>query len=572
MGSGSERMAEEATVRTADLRRLHGAAGLVLVAFLASHFAVHACGLMGLATVGWLGRQFAAVWGSPVGLGLLAVAFLVHYLAALNLIYRRRRLTGLRTTDVLQLVLGLSIPPLLAGHALGAAVAGGGYGRVLYVLGVADPGAALMQLALSTVVWGHAAIGLWNRYRFRSWYLRGRAWAIGIVVGLPLLGIAGALTAGREVVVRAERPEWVAETIAPRLPDAETAETIRRAGLLVVAFHAFSVAMVFAARRARAAAERRRGQMRVGYPDHRFALIAPGTTVLEASRSIGLPHASVCGGRGRCSTCRVRVIRGAQSLSPAQPGEVKVLGHAGIEPGTRLGCQARVYGDVDVVPLVSPAAGQSDLLARDERRDGREEHLAVLFADLRGFTAFAEHRLPYDTVFVLNRFAALMQDAIEGSGGRIDKFLGDGVMAIFGFGDGRRACRQALAAAVAMQAAVGRLNEQLGETLGTEFRLGIGIHYGSAVVGSIGVGPAASVTVIGDVVNTASRLEQATKALSVAVVASTAVLAEAGLPEGLGERRREAVPGRSAPLEVVAFRDLGVLERALAGEEPALVR
>jgi adenylate cyclase len=569
MGPKSQAVTAAGPDWNARLRQWHGASGLFMVVFLTTHFLAHACGLAGLAGIGAGGHAFGLIWGNPVAMPALGAAFLIHYSSALTLLYRRRRLFKLPRWDQSQIVLGLLVPPLLAPHVWGAIMAGGGYSRVLYAYTVADPAGGLRQLTLSIVVWSHAAIGLWNRYRLRSWYPAWRPWAIGVVVGLPAAGLAGVLTAGREVAVRAEQADWLATVIQARAPDAETIELVQFANATTVAVHVAILVLIFAARAFRDYRERRRGRVRVTYPDRRTAVTAPATTVLEASRAVGYPHASVCGGRGRCSTCRFRVIRGAEYLSPAQPAELRVLHQVGGHAGVRLGCQARIFGDVDVVPLVSTAAGARAASGRDPARDGEERNLAVLFADLRGFTAFAEHKLPYDTVFVLNRFADLMQRAIEGAGGHVDKFLGDGVMAIFGMNGEDRPCRGALVAAVAMQRAVARMNAQLGDTLGTEFRLGIGIHYGPAVLGAIGVGPAASVTVIGDVVNTASRLEQATKTLAAPVVASSAVVAQAGLGEQLGRRQVEAVPGRTGSLEVVAFADIDELERLLA--EPAMV-
>src|SRR5205814_7500895 len=133
-------------------------------------------------------------------------------------------------------------------------------------------------------------------------------------------------------------------------------------------------------------------------------------------------------------------------------------------------------------------------------------------ADIRGFTALSEGRLPYDIVFVLNRYFAAMGRAVESAGGRVDKFIGDGVMALFGVSNTpEEGCRQALAAARLMSVRLVELNEALRAELNEPLRIGIGIHAGSVIVGEMGYGSATTITAIGDAVNTASRLESLCK-------------------------------------------------------------
>ena len=171
----------------------------------------------------------------------------------------------------------------------------------------------------------------------------------------------------------------------------------------------------------------------------------------------GIPHASVCGGRGRCSTCRMRVSRGIETLPPPSPQELAVLRRVGAPPNVRLACQTRPRSEIAVAPLLPPAAGPRAGFAQSTHLQGQEKEIAVLFADLRGFTTISEHKLPYDVVFVLNRYFAAMGKVIEEHGGHVDKFIGDGVMALFGIERGaEQGARQALAAAQSMARVLGR--------------------------------------------------------------------------------------------------------------------
>ena len=188
---------------------------------------------------------------------------------------------------------------------------------------------------------------------------------------------------------------------------------------------------LFAARLISGAFERRRDFITLTYPGERRVSVRRGTSVLEASRLSGIPHASVCGGRGRCSTCRVRIGEGSVDLPPPSADEEKVLQRVGAPPNVRLACQLRPTAPVEVTPLLPPGAEPRDGHSRPAYIQGRETEIAVLFADLRSFTRFSEKKLPYDVVFVLNRYFQAMGMAVIGAGGHLDKFIGDGTMALF---------------------------------------------------------------------------------------------------------------------------------------------
>jgi len=231
-----------------------------------------------------------------------------------------------------------------------------------------------------------------------------------------------------------------------------------------------------------------------------------------------------------------------------------VLARIGAPPGVRLACQIRPHLDVSVTPLLPASAGAEKGLPTADYHHGREMEIAVMFTDLRGFTTLAEHMLPYDTVFLLNRYFAEMGKVIEAEGGHLDKFLGDGIMALFGLENGPEAgARAALAAARGMIARLELLNRELADDLEQPLKVGIGIHLGTAIVGDMGYGTATQLTAIGDVVNTASRLESMTKELGVPLVVSADLAVLAGLAEGSGQRHTLAIRGRQQPLAVVAL-------------------
>jgi adenylate cyclase len=297
--------------------------------------------------------------------------------------------------------------------------------------------------------------------------------------------------------------------------------------------------------------QRRRGMARLTYPGGREVTVRKGQTILAASQLARIPHASVCGGRGRCSTCRVRVGRGGAALPPPGPEERRVLARIGAAPNVRLACQTEVAADCEVTPLLSAAAGPALARPRPGYLQGDEREIAILFADLRGFTTLSEDRLPYDVVFVLNRYFTAMGTAVEQAGGRIDKFIGDGVMALFGIEQGIEAgSRNALEAARRMAQSLEELNRSLKSDLREPLRIGIGLHSGAVIVGEMGYGRATSLTAIGDAVNTASRLEAMTKDFEAQLIVSAPLAAHAGVDLGAFPRHQIDVRGRSQTLDI----------------------
>jgi adenylate cyclase len=177
---------------------------------------------------------------------------------------------------------------------------------------------------------------------------------------------------------------------------------------------------------------------------------------------------------------------------------------------------------------------------------GEEREISILFADLRDFTRFSERKLPYDVVFVLNRYFASMGSAVEEAGGYLDKFIGDGVMALFGVDGGAdRGARQSLDAACLMSKRLDELNQALTAELEEPLRIGIGIHAGPAIIGEMGYGQATSLTAVGDAVNTASRLEAMTKEYKAQLVVSDTVADHAGVDLSDFPSHQLEVRGRS---------------------------
>ena len=498
------------------VRRLRLGAALVLLTYVILHFSNHALGIISLDAMAAGRWWFLALWRSVPGTLALYGAIVVHGVLALWLLYQRRTLR-MPAWEATQYALGLMLPALLVVHVVGTRIAwwrlgaDDPYPRIVLALWVLAPDYGVRQTLTLVLAWIHACIGVHFWLRFRPWYAPARPWLFAIALLLPTLALLGFVAAGREVSALARVPGWREAVL--RAANAPTgAEAARLVAIRETFLNAYLLALlsVLLARGVRRLQEWRRA-VRITYPSGRVVAVPVGFTILDASRTADIPHASVCGGRGRCSTCRVRVVRGLAQLPPASEAERRVLARVGAAPDVRLACQTRPAHDVAVDPLLAPSVAPTDAFATDVRQ-GHEQELAVLFADLRGFTRMAEHKLPYDVVFFLNRYFEAVGTAITSAGGVTNQFTGDGVMALFGIETGpAMGSRQALAAARAMVEGVAALSAELAGDLPAPMRIGIGIHTGPAVVGRMGWGESFYLTAVGDTVHVAARMEQATK-------------------------------------------------------------
>jgi len=436
---------------------------------------------------------------------------------------------------------------------------------------VGSPAYGLLQLATLVIAWTHAMLGLHFWLRIRPWYARWREVGLTVAVLVPVLALLGVIEAGRQIAAFDADPTWRTQAFAQmKLPTAETEAALARITDALTWFFVAAVLLVLLARLVRRAWRRRHGLVRVSYPNGRFVDVIKGTSVLEASRLARIPHASICGGRGRCSTCRIRVRAAHPGLPTPGEDEQRVLNRIRALSSVRLACMLRPEVEVQVTPLLPPLAQAADGLTPVDVTEGREREIAIMFADIRGSTALSEGRLPYAVVFILNRYFAAMGRAIESAGGRVDKFVGDGVIALFGVeGEIGAGCRAALTAARLMSERLVELNEALHGELAEPLRIGIGLHAGPAIVGEMGYGSASAITAIGDAVNTASRLEGLAKEYAAELVVSAEVLTHAGLDLPGGRRAEIELRGKQEKLRVAVFGNARELPEIVGAPVPS---
>jgi adenylate cyclase len=560
-------------LRGVSLRQVRLVSGVILFAYLVSHFLNHALGNISLEALAAGVTIHVAFWQFlPVTI-VLYTACVVHTALGIWALYERRQFRW-KAIEPLQLALGLSIPMLIIAHVIGVRLGQTLFGherlypQILFLYWIWAPWRIWMMLAVMTIAWVHGCIGLYLWLRMRAFFRRAAPFLLAAAVLVPTLAMLGFYQSGR-MVIDLDSEEWRAETQSTRqIGTRAEAQALERITdyFLIGYFGLIGIALL--ARGARAVNERRRGMINLSYGNGRTVRVPRGLSVLEASLRHNVPHASVCGGRARCSTCRIRIIGDCHDLPKPSQREAFVLGRVGTsDPSIRLACQLRPPSDLSFFQLFLPHTS-ADGHDSHPTRIGQERYLVSLFVDMRGSTQLAEKRLPFDTVFIVNRFLGAVSQAVLECGGMPNQFVGDGMLALFGLSTSRReACRQALRAAAMIAANVDALNRFLEHDLREPIRFGIGINGGEVIVGDIGYRDHMVFTALGDPVNVAARLQDMTKSLACELIVSDEVRASAGLAEDALPAQEVAIRGRNEPMIVRTVSDARTLSALVNGEQ-----
>jgi adenylate cyclase len=541
------------------VRRLRLAAGLIMLSYLTLHLSMHALGNVSFEAMQWCTRIHDFIWHSIPGTIALYGAFAIHFTLALYALYSRRSFR-MGAGELVRLLLGFSILPLLLHHfAAGRYVYSAfdvtrRYDVVLTVYFSFVPFWGWRQVTVLLVAWAHGCLGVHYWLRARPGYHKVAPVLLTSATLLPALALLGIWQGTREVLAQWQlHPEWLQMTVRDgHMRDPGVNGPSWNLEVELYWIYVVLLALVFVARVARWLIERRRGLVSITYPGGRVVRVPIGCAVLDASRRAGIPHAAICGGRGRCTTCRIRVLRGVATLPPPSASEQALLGRLLAGPSVRLACQLRPCADIAALPLLPAGIGASESRRRDySEASDIERFAAIMFVDIRRSTALVEKRLPYDVVFLLNYFFDAVAGAVVDAGGMPNQFLGDGMMAIFGIHtDAREACSQALAAAQLIHSRLADMNRTLANELPEPITIGVGLHAGNVILGELGYRDQFLLAAIGDSVHVAARLQELTKHYGCQLVVSDIVASTAGVKMDGFPVHEVTVRGRTEPLAV----------------------
>ena len=559
---------------TALLKRLRLYSGIILFFYALTHLLNHSINILSLETASYIKENiFRAIWKSYIGSVLLYGSFMIHIpLGLLSIITRKSfRITLKEWLQILFIILALYV---FVQHVAGTYILTRSFDSelpysVLFSAMLMKPEeltASTVMFSLMTLfIWVHGSIGMHTAltYKFKSYQSNFKK-IMAVYIGVPILGIFGFWAGLKEQSLSTTfsmtqgNDDFLISSILEHVP-VEAFPVIEPIEALTLKYYPiFLLAIIFLAT-FNVIRTKYFGRLQITYPNGVTVKIPKGTTILEASKSAGIPHKSVCGGRGRCTTCRIKVVSHEGNLPKAGVHELRAINKASLGDSIRLACQLQPNSDLTVTPLLDPK-NEFDVVGKAQELSGKEQETVILFVDLRNFTKLSEQNLPYDVVYILNKYYAACGQVIEENNGRLDKFIGDGVMAIFdSLNTMEQNCKSALRSASQISEQISSLSLETDEEFAAELKCGMGIHAGQSIVGMMGYGEAVSRTAIGDNVNIASRLEQMTKQYKAELVISKFVADNAKLDISKLKTEKVEIRGRDEPLDVISIENAALL-------------
>ena len=541
------------------VRRSRTISGCILFFYAFTHLLNHSLGLISLDTMEQGRAIFLKFWRHDVLFYVLYGALSIHFLLGVYALARRRSFRMSRK-EWIRNSCAVLIPFFLASHLSitlwGSRFLGlnDSYAFMIISTYIFDPFGYIILGLMLMLVWTHGSIGIIGLIEFREFYSKRRGLFQGLILGLPLIAYGGYIRASIELSEASQsNPITILELISNSNFTAEIGEKIvSLSDLLQFLVYPILLSLFVAFYFIRNLLEKRFNSIQVQYTDGTNINVSRGSSLLEASHKAGRYHESVCGGRGRCTTCRVRVTSSLGELPKPNKIEQSVINRLNFDQSLRLACQLRPETDIEINPLIKLVNHDKQNLrfSNQENLSGIEKETVIMFCDLRGFTRLSDGKMPFDVVFILNKYFKLVTDAVEENKGRIDKFIGDGVMAIFDKDTTiSKNCKNALKGAAMITTYLNELNDELSTDDIEPLRLGIGIHSGNAIIGKMGYGEASTDTAIGDTVNVASRLEQLTKDYSCQLMFSSIVAENAELDKTKLNSVKTKIRGKKDYLE-----------------------
>ena len=551
------------------IRRARIISGIVLFLYSATHLMNHSFAVVSIAAADAVREYFLMIWRNPVMEIILFVSLAGHILLGVYAVLTRRSFK-MTLREWLQTTLPFIAMIALLQHVSANAIMSRIYGvednyELLFSAVMVDPALATMNtifyLLMMIFIWGHGVIGINGLLSYRAeFHARFRRVIHVFFWSVPVMASAGFISGLKEIsfITYAHSllndDYYMMTVLMTKIPQ-EAFPVIGQIEPLTMKYYPIALLLLILGAVGNVVRTRYFGRVKISYPNGQSVVVARGATILEASRIGNIPHQSVCGGKGRCTTCRVRILDDGGKLLPPNAHETRAIERLDLDSDIRLACQIRPKSNISVSPLLNPDNNLTEATSA-RALTGKEQETVILFVDLRQFTKLAESKLPYDVVYILNKYYAACGEVIESNGGRLDKFIGDGIMAIFDSrADASDNCRNVLTAASGISRSMKTLNEQMKLDFSEEMRFGMGIHAGDTIVGMMGYGKTVTETAVGDNVNVASRLEGLTKDYNCELVVSRYVAERAAVQTDQFDKEQVDIRGRKEKLDVLLMRD-----------------
>lgn len=254
----------------------------------------------------------------------------------------------------------------------------------------------------------------------------------------------------------------------------------------------------------------------IEFSQDRGILASEGLSLLQVSLDAGIPMMHVCGGKGKCSTCRVLVNSGEEWLSEENEKETILKNQLQFPPNVRLACQTLVMGGpVKVTRIVRDVSDFKLYMGDSNQETGEEKELGLFFLDIRDFSPFMEKNLAFDVIHVIRKLFTLCEAIIDKNGGSLVETAGDSIYAIFGYSNLTEGLNAATNTALEIINDLQILNKEYFQPhFNHIIEVGIGIHTGKVITGKVKLGKHERLLAMGHAVNVASRIQSLTKKLN----------------------------------------------------------
>ncbi len=336
-------------------RRLRIITGLILFVYVTGHLVNLSLGLVSIELMDAWRETFQTPWDNPVGGTLLLGSLIVHAVLGLSALYYRNTLK-MTSSDAIQFISGLLIVPMLTSHLIGIKLGAillaqyePTYGGTIYYFWIQSPLEGLRQIFVLVLVWIHGAIGVLTFFRLQKWWPKYGGYINPLIVLVPLVAMLGFAEAGKQIIDA--NPNYVEAGLSPELQD--VLNTLSAVKWWIVSIYALILLLVLAGRIVRL--HNNNDYAHIQYAGCPPISTLTGASLLEIAVAHHIPHASLCRGRGRCGTCRVRILASDGTLDDPTELEQATLDKFGAGPNERLACQVKpVSGTLSVERMLPP--------------------------------------------------------------------------------------------------------------------------------------------------------------------------------------------------------------------------
>ena len=559
---------------TSLITKLRIVTGLILFVYVFMHLLNHSFNLISIQFADFVRKEyFSIIWQNLIGIFALYFSLIVHMFLGFYAIIIKKSFK-LKKKDWVQIVFPvLALIMLLQHVAVSFIITKVFPGEETYELVFAAIHAApddylsntLLFSFMTIFIWFHGVIGIDSYLKHKatqnkkfSIYLRFLPIFIIFYWILPTSSVLGFLVGLKEMdyIIQIKALENIDKflfSVLNKYIPSDAFSFVFQVKPLVMNYYPIFILSIIILISLSILKTKFYGTIEVKYPGNKSVFISKGTSILDASKIGNISHQAICGGRGRCTTCRIKIISDKNKVNRPNVNEIKAIERAGLDDGIRLACQLRPTNDISVIPLLNPNSSIHNL-KNLLNLTGKEQETVILFIDLRDFTKLSETALPYDVVYILNKYYAACGEVIEKNNGRLDKFIGDGIMAIFDKSNSINTnSRNAILSANKISLKMEELNNEINYEFSKKIKFGIGVHAGNTIVGMMGYGSNVSETVVGDNVNIASRLENLSKQFKCELVISKYVALKANMKTDDLLSKKVKIRGRKDSLEIFTF-------------------